>query len=372
MAGQVFLGVLQQNGISLFKTANEATKVLTNKMTTDGEDICWDLEALDLLVKTCSTLSPCEKSQTPATSVSIGSTSRSNPDGQEFYDVILTDICITVLKNEKYRKQCGVYLHCMHLLETCYSHSSQKTKKELYDLCLHGLVMFNTEKRVACGRGEISTAYNSMDIHTTIHVLATIIDRTELLEAKNLMPIVDAVLTLLTVAESHVAGKVMGTVVPKLLKSNKDLEAACLHSLWETTINLFKEYGQKTYRSGLSNPMSNRPFLILCALADWLFPVDRQREMDSSILKQPEFWVIIQSGFYHANSLSRKRAMYLLKRILDITESSGVNVSCQSDGQGQTPVFWWKSEHREKFVNMWQDFMLLLETLEEKQVCKDI
>ena len=79
--------------------------------------------------------------------------------------------------------------------------------------------------------------------------------------------------------------------------------------------------------------------------------------------KEDTFWSIIQDGLTNPDPLSRKRCMYLLHCVLlSVQKSSGEAVSSASW------VFWWDSESAKQLLAIWNDLVLVLETLEEKQV----
>ncbi len=72
------------------------------------------------------------------------------------------------------------------------------------------------------------------------------------------------------------------------------------------------------------------------------------------IINSAGFWKLIQIGLTHQCSLTRKRALFLMKRYTD-TKSPTVN----SHAQGILGDMETKD---------WEDYYLILETLEEKQV----
>ncbi|KAI0221146.1 putative methyltransferase TARBP1 [Lamellibrachia satsuma] len=57
--------------------------------------------------------------------------------------------------------------------------------------------------------------------------------------------------------------------------------------------------------------------------------------------------------------------MYLLKRILDALEKSDMAVNTNS--MSDDVKFWWRPEAKKDVSNVWNDYILLMETLEEKQ-----
>jgi hypothetical protein len=59
--------------------------------------------------------------------------------------------------------------------------------------------------------------------------------------------------------------------------------------------------------------------------------------------------------------------MYLLKRLLDIIETENLEIGHITENQEQSR-FWWTSSRKTDMANMWMNYILLMETLEEKQV----
>lgn len=114
-----------------------------------------------------------------------------------------------------------------------------------------------------------------------------------------------------------------------------------------------------------------------------------------------QFWMIVQDGLTHRDSVSRKRALYLLKKCLALSEDMGVEcLSTSGDGKkkksltfvatmldvqlllnfsylfpsdfffAEELLFRW-TPHRRKLLRVfWEDFALVIETLEENQVDK--
>uniref|UniRef100_A0A7M4FFR7 TAR (HIV-1) RNA binding protein 1 n=1 Tax=Crocodylus porosus TaxID=8502 RepID=A0A7M4FFR7_CROPO len=67
------------------------------------------------------------------------------------------------------------------------------------------------------------------------------------------------------------------------------------------------------------------------------------------------FWRALQSGLVGGDGLGRKRARYLLRRAVDASER-------------QPSLFWWSAEENEKLVQFWENFILIMETLEGNQI----
>lgn len=107
--------------------------------------------------------------------------------------------------------------------------------------------------------------------------------------------------------------------------------------------------------------MFDQTYAILCGLADFFYGQDK-----FSLFDKPEFWQILQEGLVSDQSLTRKRTMYLLKRALDFLDKWPCDLLVMSE-RGNN-IFYWSSDHRESLRSIWQDYILFMETLDEKQV----
>lgn len=105
----------------------------------------------------------------------------------------------------------------------------------------------------------------------------------------------------------------------------------------------------------------NQTYAILCGLADFFYTCGNE-----SLFHKAEFWEIIQKGLVLQEPLSRKRAMYLLKRTLDLLDKQPCDLLVQNDKGLQ--IFCWSRNKKDSCMRVWQDYVLLMETLEEKQV----
>ena len=75
---------------------------------------------------------------------------------------------------------------------------------------------------------------------------------------------------------------------------------------------------------------------------------------------------MIQNGIVLNEPLSRKRSMYLLKRSLDVLDKQLGDLSVVSKKGNR--IFYWASTNKDSLRSLWQDFVLIMETLDEKQV----
>ena len=75
---------------------------------------------------------------------------------------------------------------------------------------------------------------------------------------------------------------------------------------------------------------------------------------------------MIQAGLVNIDSLVRKRSLYLLQKVIEMCKDQGQVEKMYLE---QTwPVFWWNPDSAEEILNIWQQYVFFLETLEEKQV----
>lgn len=77
------------------------------------------------------------------------------------------------------------------------------------------------------------------------------------------------------------------------------------------------------------------------------------------------FWSVIQDGLGNSDPLNRKRSSFLLQHSIKsvLSKKTTDNNFATSDD-----VFWWKTQCELELKTIWEATVLLLETLEEKQV----
>jgi len=97
---------------------------------------------------------------------------------------------------------------------------------------------------------------------------------------------------------------------------------------------------------------------VFCSLSDHIFP-------SHPFLGTCYFWEKIQEGIIHEDNLSRKRALYLMKRTLDTFSESKTKMEITNN---QTDLLNLKNQSFRTQKKMWNEYFLIIETLEEKQV----
>ncbi|XP_053399349.1 probable methyltransferase TARBP1 [Mercenaria mercenaria] len=196
-----------------------------------------------------------------------------------------------------------------------------------------------------------------VDIHTILEVMRHVIN--SVAGVKNvddqILARLKSIFTKLTESLEYISVELIGSAsVPVLLKIMKvDCRNAphYLDFIWKYIQN-FSQLNDR-----------RKQFLLLCGFANYFFPVNGEVKC-VDIKQKEEFWEILQSGLYSKDSVNRKRSLYLLKRIVDICESTLTDVNTEA----AQPIFWWSRDRSPELSKTWQDFMLLAEVLEEKQV----
>ncbi len=107
-------------------------------------------------------------------------------------------------------------------------------------------------------------------------------------------------------------------------------------------------------RKRLENFIQDANLSLLTSLAEFLLPVTDNPNPEINYLKLTRFWELIQNGLVHSNSLTRKRALYLLKRATDTASLKRLNVdTCHLYNVRAT---------------CWTNFFLCIEMMEETSV----
>lgn len=85
----------------------------------------------------------------------------------------------------------------------------------------------------------------------------------------------------------------------------------------------------------------------------------------SNIIEKNEFWRILQGGLVCPDPLTSKRAQFILKWLVDfVSTKESFSVEPNEDGL----IFIWTSTKSKEIWDIWRTVILLLETLDEKQV----
>ncbi|KAM5300648.1 putative methyltransferase TARBP1 isoform 3-T4 [Glossophaga mutica] len=107
---------------------------------------------------------------------------------------------------------------------------------------------------------------------------------------------------------------------------------------------------------------------VLSALAERLLPEPDQRQMGPDARRCARFWQTVQAGLALAeDALTRKRARYLLQRAVEVSAEHGADCICgPREGNGPS-LFWWSEKKKDELLKFWENYILILETLEGNQ-----
>ncbi|KAM4770972.1 putative methyltransferase TARBP1 [Rhinophrynus dorsalis] len=170
--------------------------------------------------------------------------------------------------------------------------------------------------------------------------------------------VVEAVVSVLREGTDEAANLVCGRLLPCLGEDCRSLK-----HLWG---HVMEDKGLMGDAGGVC---LSRRLLVLSTLSDHLFSVE-SAERSLNYLCCNSFWVSVQEGLSWPDSLTRKRAIYLLKRALDLCQETGQEITCKTGGclDGEPALFFWSSKTNETHMRFWENFLLVIETLEGNQI----
>ena len=133
----------------------------------------------------------------------------------------------------------------------------------------------------------------------------------------------------------------------------------CLKVLW----NVVQEISKDESTSGdQSTATFHKSYAILCGLADFFL----SSSAEHNICRHVEFWEIIQKGVILMEPLTLKRAIFLLKKAVNSVKQQSQKMDVRDNGRD--PIFRWDPGHEEEFLQVWQEYVLMIEILDEGQV----
>ncbi|XP_063048318.1 probable methyltransferase TARBP1 [Engraulis encrasicolus] len=126
-----------------------------------------------------------------------------------------------------------------------------------------------------------------------------------------------------------------------------------------------------------AHAVTSRALLCLTAVSDYLFPPSETAlrpttTPHSTGLPDPRcslsFWTVIQAGLTHRDNVARKRALYLLKKCVAQSEMENSDLGSPTSPDGEVCLFRWVPSKSKELQTFWQDYVLIMETLEENQI----
>ena len=183
--------------------------------------------------------------------------------------------------------------------------------------------------------------------------------------------LVDILYKSLTVENDQITVTTVAYVLNLVLKQKLQTAKSIFEigiDLWTEIKKIHVSYCQRHFKDYLENTsLTERPFTILVT-STTLFFAQNEFALLSHIFSDKTFWAILQHGLYHVNPLTRKRSLFLLKRVVDVMQQDIGTAILTHQLSDKVPVLWWRSNHEAEMLKIWNDIFLLLETLEEKQV----
>ncbi|XP_036210400.1 probable methyltransferase TARBP1 isoform X3 [Myotis myotis] len=168
-----------------------------------------------------------------------------------------------------------------------------------------------------------------------------------------LQRVAEAALALALAGDGEAAALAAGRLLPALGRGG----GAALRAVWGGLV-------------APSGPGRVGPRLqVLSALAERLLPAPGEREAGPDARRCARFWRTVQAGLADAeDALTRKQARYLLQRAAEVSAEQGVPCTCGSGEANGPSLFWWSGEKKEELLKFWENYILIMETLEGNQI----
>ena len=184
---------------------------------------------------------------------------------------------------------------------------------------------------------------------------------------ENTSRVFDVVLRLLISGEDdQVIGELMALLIPSIVSFHRSSEnqLAMFSQFWSSVVAHFDTLGK-------ADTIVMRALFILCGLLEIYLTMTDLSTISVDLINRRSIWTLIQLGFCHSDSLARKRALYIFRRILDFsTSNEDLSNSLDMSKTTENEIAEMSLASLRQLRNIWQEFILLVEMLEEKQVKK--
>ena len=287
----------------------------------------------------------------------------------------VSDVCVPLLHSfapsfDGRADLVAAVLNVCDLILVCLKRSSHETTFRLLELCQKSLAAFRQNE---CQKHSDSLCAHTLDIICALELLCSVLEVPMTLQTNQNEDLYDSIfsaaLSVLSHLEEKSVSRVISGVIIKLIQQQVRKGTIYLQEIWkmiEADVRLHQEkMPPRTVQQHLS---------MMCSMANFFFPLTGEA-VNPDLRQQQAFWQIVQLGLYDSNPAIRKRSMYLLKRIVDTCEKSVSDCSptVSSDSPSGSlatpdPYFRWIKQHQPSLSKIWEDLILLLETLDEKQV----
>lgn len=180
--------------------------------------------------------------------------------------------------------------------------------------------------------------------------------------------LIDACLQVLSESDEndqHIS-KLCICTLTKLADSNQLIKSQVLDAFFKQLKQSFN-IQQSNDKKRLESFRQDTNLSLLTSLADYLLPLKNDSHSGMSYLRANEYWKLLQSGLMHSNSLTRKRALYLLKRTTDYAwhhkqEIQTSDYSVVYNGSSKVYLF------DARLAQEWNNFFVCIEIMEETSV----
>ncbi|XP_053523846.1 probable methyltransferase TARBP1 isoform X2 [Artibeus jamaicensis] len=165
--------------------------------------------------------------------------------------------------------------------------------------------------------------------------------------------VVQAALSLALAGDGETAALAVGRLLPALGQSG----GVVLRTVWGGLL-------------APSQPGRVGPRLqVLSALAERLLPEPGELQSGTDARRCARFWQTVQAGLaLGEDALTRKRARYLLQRAVEVSAEHGADCICGPQERNGPSLFWWSEKRKDELLKFWENYILILETLEGNQI----
>ncbi|XP_023686046.2 probable methyltransferase TARBP1 isoform X1 [Paramormyrops kingsleyae] len=243
---------------------------------------------------------------------------------------------------------------CM-LLGVCVKICDEELSEKLTNVTLSVLELTEDEA------GEESPEQKKINKDVAIEVLAVltpIISSNEQLTAT----VLSSALMCIKAGSDSVASKILVRVLMTLLNT------CCTDERRAVLLGRIRGDLSCWHENDSTPAVTARILLCLTALSDHLFHSSSGSPANVYIHHSQQFWKIVQAGLTHRDSVSRKRALYLLKRAVELSDEENVDFQSGNACREEQSLFTWVPKKCQLLREFWEDYALIMETLDENQI----
>ncbi|XP_036439227.1 probable methyltransferase TARBP1 [Colossoma macropomum] len=273
---------------------------------------------------------------------------------------LIWDQCVPLLKTisrqDPQSRQSGQLLPAVcALLGLCVGQSSADTLRDLAALALPAL---------SPPEGDEEQLH--LDLDVAVELMAVLLSSQRISESPSLAlrSLSCTLSSIKRLSEAQASKIIIRICFTSLKSSSEERRADVLQHIWEDLLGWHEREDTAA--------VTARALLCLTALSDHLFSTWEQKTSikDQNCRPKPDpresraFFRVIQAGLQHRDSVSRKRALYLLKRCVALSEALDAAVGVSEPES----LFRWTPGQKSVLRQFWEDYALVLETLEENQI----